>query len=57
MTPDPFAYIIFATLLGGCIGFFGCALIVSRQIRRIETKSFEDGYACCNRDHSNRPKI
>ena len=54
---DPTAYIIFAAMLGGAIGFFGCALFASRTITRIRRQTYQDGYECCNRDHSNRPKI
>jgi hypothetical protein len=41
MTTDPAVYIIAAAILGACIGFFGCALFASSQIRRAN----RDGYA------------
>ncbi len=53
MHPDPALYIISAAVLGAAIGFFGCALAVSRAIRHARDEAFDAGYSTCNRDHDN----
>jgi hypothetical protein len=45
MHSDPAAYIIFAALLGACIGFFGCSLFASRAINRRQIDSYRRGKA------------
>jgi hypothetical protein len=54
MTSDPIAYIVFASLLGGAIGFFACALFASRKIKQIDRTRWREGYAAANRDHARR---
>lgn len=49
---DPMPYIVFAALVGGAIGFFGCALMTSGSIRRAERRAYWDGFAACNREHA-----
>lgn len=53
---DPFFFILFAAILGGCIGFFAASIFAARTVRDLRSDSFRDGYACCNRDHHNRTK-
>lgn len=57
MTTDPTAYIIAAALVSAAIGFFGCALFVSKRIREEREESYWEGYSACNREHSKEPKI
>lgn len=52
MTQDPTAYILFAALLGGAIGFFGSALLTSGSIRKAQRDAYWDGFAACNREHA-----
>jgi hypothetical protein len=52
MTTDPAPWIIFAALLGAMIGFFGCAIIVSRRIREAERESYWEGYYAANRENN-----
>lgn len=52
MYSDPTAYIILAALLGGSIGFFGCALYASRRIREIESNAWSRGRQCTERENS-----
>lgn len=54
ITTDPAAWILFAAILGGCLGFFACALFVSHGLRRASRSSWREGYAACNRDHARR---
>lgn len=55
---DPIAYILGAAILSGCLGFFGCALMVSRQLRDHRDANYWDGYAACNREHEkHHPKL
>lgn len=56
MTTDPAIYIIAASLLGGAIGFFGCALFASHAIRRAEQEFYREGFDACNRA-TNQPRI
>lgn len=54
VTSDPGAWILFAALVGACIGFFGCALFASRNLRKAARGGWREGYAACNRDHQRR---
>ena len=54
MHNDPMLYIIAAAMLGGVLGFFGCALVASKSIRESRDDAFQDGYETCNRDHHNK---
>lgn len=54
MNSDPAAWIVFASLLGGAIGFYGCALFASRRIREERRTMWREGYAACNRDHARK---
>lgn len=51
MHTDPAPYIIAAAILGGCIGFFGCALYASRRITDAARDAYWEGYGAANRDH------
>ena len=51
MHTDPIAYVIFAALVSGCLGFFACALLVSRRLREHRDENYWDGWAACNREH------
>ena len=51
MTSDPGVWILFAGMVGGCVGFFACALFASRRIREERRQNWREGYSACNRDH------
>lgn len=51
------AWIIFATVLGGAVGFYSCALCASRRIREERRTMWREGYAACNRDHQAKRKV
>lgn len=58
MPTDPMPYFLFTGLLCGAIGFFGCALMSSRIIRRTEQDAYQDGFDACNRAHAPRkPRV
>jgi hypothetical protein len=42
-------YIIFAAILGGCIGFFGCGIFASHAIKRANLEGYKEGLAATNR--------
>lgn len=50
VTSDPAAWIMGASILGGCIGFFTCAIFVSRRILEAKEESYWEGYGACNRE-------
>jgi hypothetical protein len=52
MTTDPAPYILAAAIIGSMIGFFGCALLVSRRIREAERESYWEGYYAANRENN-----
>lgn len=54
MITDPAAWIVFVSLLGASIGFYGCALVASRRIREERRAMWREGYAACNRDHERK---
>ena len=43
MTTDPMPYILFAGILGTCIGFFGCGLYASNKIKRANLEGYKEG--------------
>lgn len=49
MNSDPMPYIIFAAILGGCIGFFGCGIFASHAIKRANLEGYKEGLAATNR--------
>lgn len=53
MQNDPTAYILGASLLSACIGFFGCAIMCSRRIREAWNDGWKSGVRCA-RDHEPR---
>jgi hypothetical protein len=58
MNADPAAWVLGASILSACFGFFGCALFSSKTIRESRDDAYWDGYAACNRDHEkDQPKI
>jgi hypothetical protein len=46
---DPTAWILFAALLGACIGFFGCAIFASSKMRRANFEGYKEGLAAGER--------
>lgn len=58
MHTDPALYIIFAAIVSGILGFFACALLVSRRLRDHFDENYWNGYAACNREHEKlKPKL
>lgn len=51
---DPTIWIMGASMVSACIGFYGCALFASRRIREERRQSWREGYQACNRDHYGR---
>lgn len=49
MQQDPAIYIIAAAVIGAAIGFFGCALLASHEIRGARQRGFQDGQCAANR--------
>lgn len=43
MKSDPIALHFFIAVLCFCIGFFACALVAARRIRRAEIDGWKDG--------------
>lgn len=54
---DPIAWILGASMLGACLGFWACALFASRRIREERRENWREGYEACNRDHARRRGI
>lgn len=52
MHSDPTIYIIAAALVGGAVGFFGCALVASRAIRRANIEGWKEGCRCRQREEN-----
>jgi hypothetical protein len=57
VTTDPGAWIIFGTLVGTGVGFFGCGIFASRRIQEVEHVSWQKGYEACNREHARNREI
>lgn len=49
MKTDPTYYILFAAVLGACIGFFGCGIYASTKIRRANLEGYKEGLAAGKR--------
>lgn len=49
MITDPMPYIVFAGILGACIGFFGCGIYASSKIRRANFEGYKEGLAAGKR--------
>jgi hypothetical protein len=52
MHSDPTVYIIASALVGATIGFFGCAIVASRAIRRANIKGWQEGCRCRQREEN-----
>jgi len=53
MQSDPMPYIIFAAVLGACIGFFGCGIFASDKIKRANLQGFKEGMNHARKHHHN----
>lgn len=54
---DPTIWILGASMVSACLGFYGCALFASRRIREERRQNWREGYDACNRDHERRRGI
>lgn len=56
MIADPAVWIVGGTILGACMGFFACALMVSRAIERTRHQSWRAGFYCGRREAFTKEK-